>query len=46
MRIVAEGVETAEQKEALKKMNCTHAQGYLYYRPMPMEEYLGLLETV
>ena len=44
-RIVAEGVETPEQKEKLREMNCVHAQGYLYYKPMPMKQYLNLLNA-
>jgi len=32
--VIAEGVETEEQAEWLKKINCTEAQGYLYARPL------------
>ncbi len=35
MYTVAEGVETVEQVEFLKKINCEAAQGYLYAKPMP-----------
>ena len=34
VRVVAEGVETAEQHAALVEMGCTAAQGYLFCRPM------------
>ena len=44
-RIVAEGVESPEQRRLIQKLNCSHGQGYLFYRPMPMEEYLELLEA-
>jgi EAL domain-containing protein (putative c-di-GMP-specific phosphodiesterase class I) len=30
---VAEGVETAEQAQALRRMRCPQAQGYLFCRP-------------
>ncbi|MCU7835120.1 MAG: EAL domain-containing protein [gamma proteobacterium symbiont of Taylorina sp.] len=43
LRIIAEGVETTEQKEFLVQNGCTNIQGYLYSRPIPaneMEEYL------
>ena len=35
--IVAEGVETDQQASFLKLVGCTHAQGYLYGKPMPLE---------
>ncbi|MFZ4062697.1 MAG: bifunctional diguanylate cyclase/phosphodiesterase [Polynucleobacter sp.] len=40
---VAEGVETKEQAQILATMNCTYAQGYLYSKPMPAEEFRQLL---
>lgn len=39
MKIVAEGVETFEQLEFLKSVNCDMVQGYIYDRPMPVEEF-------
>ena len=33
MDVVAEGVETAEQLEQLRTLNCEHAQGYYFARP-------------
>ncbi|MEP7211495.1 MAG: EAL domain-containing protein [Acidobacteriota bacterium] len=44
LRVVAEGVETAAQLEALKSLECEGAQGYLLARPMDldkMREYLS-----
>lgn len=41
---VAEGVETPEQAEALRRMGCGLAQGYLFARPGPPEEIDRLLE--
>lgn len=36
--VVAEGVETAEQAAYLLTRRCSHAQGYLFGRPMPSDE--------
>ncbi|HEY4998622.1 MAG TPA: EAL domain-containing protein, partial [Usitatibacter sp.] len=33
--VVAEGVETEEQLEELKRLGCHRAQGFLLARPMP-----------
>ena len=38
MAVVAEGVETAEQFERLRAMQCPFVQGYLTGRPMPPEQ--------
>lgn len=34
LQIVAEGVETDEQRLMLTKLRCSHAQGYLFAKPM------------
>ena len=44
MVIVAEGVETEEQAEFLTENGCFIAQGYYYFRPMPVSEYLEILQ--
>ncbi|MBB4615976.1 putative bifunctional diguanylate cyclase/phosphodiesterase [Sphingomonas abaci] len=41
--VVAEGVETAEQAAYLLTRRCSHAQGYLFGRPMPAEDARALL---
>ncbi len=43
MRVVAEGVETAEQYDLLCGMGCDEAQGYWLARPLPPEEAAALL---
>ncbi len=45
LRVVAEGVETAEQLEFLAQKMCDEVQGYYYYRPMPAEDIESLLKS-
>ena len=41
--VVGEGVESSEQHRLLADAGCRYGQGFLYSRPMPIEEALGLL---
>jgi len=41
--VVCEGVETENQADYLRGIRCDMAQGYLYAKPMPMEEFENLL---
>ncbi len=45
LRVVAEGVETAEQLEFLKTHRCDEVQGFYYARPVPAEECAQILES-
>ena len=39
LRVVAEGVETAEQLEFLRAHDCEGMQGYYFSKPMPTEQF-------
>ncbi len=40
MEVVAEGVERPNQLQLLRHMGCLKAQGYLFSRPVPWQDYL------
>jgi len=42
--VIAEGVETEEQRQFLMDNGCFHFQGYLFGRPMPIEQFEALLK--
>lgn len=44
VHVIAEGVETQEQADFLIQCGCYDAQGFYYYRPMPMGEFEALLD--
>lgn len=45
IRTVAEGIESMDQVEMLKKIGCDYIQGFVFYRPMPQEDYEQLLDS-
>lgn len=39
LQVIAEGVETEQQRNLLMLANCDYAQGYFYSRPIPAEDF-------
>jgi diguanylate cyclase (GGDEF)-like protein/PAS domain S-box-containing protein len=44
LTVIAEGVETEQQRELLFSNGCEHYQGYLFSKPLPLAEFEALLQ--
>ena len=42
--VIAEGVETERQRQFLQDNGCSHYQGYLFGKPVPVEQFEALLQ--
>lgn len=45
MSVVAEGVETPEQHAILQRLGCPYMQGYLFSRPIPIDDAAAMIEA-
>jgi len=45
LKILAEGVETEEQLDFIRKAGCEVYQGYLYSKPIPVQEIVALFQN-
>jgi EAL domain-containing protein (putative c-di-GMP-specific phosphodiesterase class I) len=45
MEVVAEGIETAEQWDKLKSLQCQYGQGYLFSKPVPAAHAEALVKS-
>ena len=45
LKVVAEGIETEEQRDFLTRLECDEGQGYLYSKPLPEAEFVQLLNN-
>ena len=44
--VIAEGVETNEQRQILQNSGCLHYQGYLFSKPIPVDQFEALLRLM
>jgi diguanylate cyclase (GGDEF)-like protein/PAS domain S-box-containing protein len=42
--VIAEGVETIQERDALKALGCHCFQGYLFFKPLPVKEFEQVLQ--
>ncbi len=45
LEVIAEGVETAQQVDELKRIGCEYGQGYFYSKPLSKTDFMKLLEA-
>ncbi len=45
-RVIAEGVETREQLDYLRRHGCDYVQGYYFSKPLPRQEFENLLQEL
>ena len=45
LRVVAEGIENAAQRDLVAQLGCDEAQGYLFAPPAPREAVTALLNA-
>ncbi len=45
LKVIAEGVETALQRDLLREIHCDYAQGFFYSPPVPAADFQTLLQT-
>ncbi len=45
LKVIAEGIETVEQRQLLADMGCDYGQGYFWSKPIPAEEFEKYLQA-
>jgi EAL domain-containing protein (putative c-di-GMP-specific phosphodiesterase class I) len=45
LKVIAEGIETATQRNLLTEAGCDYGQGHLFAHPLPPQEFEALLKT-
>lgn len=45
IKVIAEGIETAEQRDLLLAAGCDYGQGYFFSKPLPADKFEAFLKT-
>ena len=45
IKVIAEGIETQDQYDILKQIGCDYGQGYLFSKPLPVDEFEKLIKV-
>jgi len=45
LKVIAEGVESQEQVQSLRRLKCDEMQGYVISRPLPPDQLTTMLES-
>lgn len=45
LTVIAEGIETEEQRQRLRELRCGYGQGYLFAKPLPAADIAALLRS-
>ncbi|MGC2618362.1 MAG: EAL domain-containing protein, partial [Acidobacteriaceae bacterium] len=45
MKVIAEGVETAQEAAKLRELGCEYIQGYWFSKPLPFEVAMNFVQT-
>ncbi len=44
MSVIAEGIETEEQRDCIRSLGCNHYQGFLFSKPLPVDAFVALVK--